>query len=77
MLTIDDVQLTTAAVPGIVIQRNADHIWKGRTKQYMTVTTHRWIEYENGMGVVRMRSRPVSESVRESRAFNKEAKGHA
>ena len=42
----------------------------------MMVTTHRWIEYENGMGVVRMRSRPVSESVRESRAFNKAAKGH-
>ena len=73
---IDDVPLTTAAVPGIVIQRNAGHIWKGRTRQYMTVTTHRWIEYENGMGVVRMRSRPVSESVRESRAFNKEAKGY-
>jgi len=34
------------------------------------------MEYENGMGVVRMRSRPVSESVRESRAFNNEAKGH-
>jgi hypothetical protein len=34
------------------------------------------MEYENGMGVVRMRSRPVSESVRESRAFNKAARGY-
>jgi len=42
----------------------------------MTVTTHRWMEYENGMGVVRIRSRPVSESVRESRAFNREARDH-
>lgn len=41
----------------------------------MTVTTHRWMEYEKGMGVVRIRSRPVSESVRESREFNKAAKG--
>ena len=40
----------------------------------MTVTAHRWMEYENGMGVVKMRSRPVSESVRERREFNKAAK---
>ena len=40
----------------------------------MMVTTHRWMEYENGMGVVKIRSRPVSESVRESKAFNKAAK---
>ena len=40
----------------------------------MTVTTHRWMEYENGMGVVKIRSRPASESVRESSAFIKAAK---
>ena len=42
----------------------------------MTVTTHRWIEYENGMGVVKIRSRPVSESVSESRPFIKAAGRH-
>jgi len=41
----------------------------------MIVTVHRWKEYENGMGVVKMRSKPASESVRERREFNKAPEG--
>lgn len=33
IMMMDDMSLTTAVVPGIVIQPKAFHIWKGRNRQ--------------------------------------------